>query len=166
MPPPSLLSHAADLALSVGIGMIPLHRLPRPVQAGYIVLPGAFTSAVLLLAQQRTAPRTAPRSAVIAGESGGDDESSRGPRRPTARECALSLAGGGAVAGIGAASISLDHAFENLLRRRGVPAPRLTMGLTYGALLQGVSGLANRAPSSTAEEHGGKGTERSRDESA
>ena len=56
MPPPSLLSHAADLALSVGIGMIPLHRLPRPVQTGYVVFPGAFTSAILLLAQQRTAP--------------------------------------------------------------------------------------------------------------
>ncbi|MDN5600865.1 MAG: hypothetical protein ACTHV2_05775 [Brachybacterium sp.] len=162
MPPPSLLSHAADLALSVGIGMIPLHRLPRPVQTGYVVLPGAFTSAILLLAQQRTAPR----SAVIEREGGGSDEPSRGPRRPTARECALSLAGGGAVAGIGAASISLDHAFENLLRRRGVPAPRLTMGLTYGALLQAAGVLAHRAPAHAGERHGGKGPEQSPDESA
>lgn len=141
-----IISHAAGTAVSIGVGMIPFHRLPHPVRTGYIVLPAAFTSGLLLLAQQRSAPR---RSGVE-GESEGEHEHEGGsPRRlrmPTASEYALSLALGGAMAGAGAASIHLDRGIENLLRRRGVSAPRVVMGLGSGALMLAVNMLEGRAP--------------------
>src|SRR5699024_2806761 len=60
---------------------------------------------------------------------------------------------GGLVAGAGAASLGLDRAIEGVLRRRGVPAPRLWMGLASGALTLALTVLDERAPapSETAE---------------
>ena len=132
-----ILTDAASTAVTIGVGMIPLHRLPRQVQTGYIVLPAAFTSAVMLLAFQHHASRSA--AARDAGRSTG--EPSRGASMSTASKYALSLACGGAVAGAGAASIRLDRGIENLLRRRGVPAPRVMMGLASGALMLAVNAL-------------------------
>ncbi|MGO1286625.1 MAG: hypothetical protein ACTH0H_12430 [Brachybacterium sp.] len=169
MPKPSrsrVLSRATGTAVTIGVGMIPLHRLPRPVQTGYVVLPAAFTSGLLLLAQQRSAPRPTDVEGGGAGENQREGRSSRGLRMPTASECALSLALGGAVAGTGAASILLDRGIENLLRRRGVPAPRVMMGLASGALMLAVNLLEDRAPSSSEDEHGGRRSDQSSDESA
>lgn len=142
MPPRSrILAHAVSTSATVGVGMIPLHRLPRPVRTGYMVLPGVFTSALLLLAQQRTPPR----SSAVEPAHKRADVPVRGLRAPTVSEAALSLAVGGAVAGTGAASIRIDRGIENLLRRRGVPAPRLMMGLASGALMLSVNLLEHRS---------------------
>lgn len=157
-----ILTHATSAAVTIGVGMIPLHRLPRPVQTGYIVLPAAFTSAVMLLAFRHHAARSS--AARRAGRSTG--EPSRGPRLSAVSGCALSLAFGGAVAGVGAASICVDRGIENLLRRRGVPAPRVMMGLGSGALMVAVNALGERMPSSSEDEDGGRRTDRSPDASA
>lgn len=53
---------------------------------------------------------------------------------------------GGFTAGSGAASIAVDRGIETLLRRRGVPAPQLWMGVTSGALLLALNVLEGRAP--------------------
>ena len=77
-----------------------------------------------------------------------------GLRAPTLSEAALATALGGLVAGAGAASLGLDRAIEGVLRRRGVPAPRLWMGLASGALTLALTVLDERAPapSETAED--------------
>lgn len=169
MPKPSrsrILSHAAGIAATIGVGMIPLHRLPRPVQTGYVVLPAAFTSAFVLLALQRAAPRPAEVEGDGEGENKREGGSSSGPGMRTLRGSALSLALGGAVAGVGAASICLDRGIENLLRRRGVPAPRVMMGLASGTLMLGMNVLEARASSSSEDGHGDRGSDRSSAESA
>ncbi|MGO3208209.1 hypothetical protein ACT3SQ_07070 [Brachybacterium sp. AOP42-C2-15] len=149
-PPGSrILTHAVSTAVTIGVGMIPLHRLPRPVQTGYIVVPAAATSAIMLLAFQHYASR----SSVARRADRITDEPSRGSSMSTVSQCALSLAFGGVVAGAGAASICLDRGIENLLRRRGVPAPRVMMGLASGALMLGVNALGDRVPSSPEDEN-------------
>ena len=47
-----ILSLAVGTAAASGLGMIPVHRLPRPVRAGYVALPAVLTTGVSLLAQQ------------------------------------------------------------------------------------------------------------------
>jgi len=130
------LPRALGTAATIGLGMIPLHRLPWAVRAGYIVLPAAFVGGTVLLALQRGTRATS--------EEGGEPPT--GLRAPSARDVAISLALGGFTAGSGAASIAVDRGIETLLRRRGVPAPRLWMGVTSGALLLALNVLEGRAP--------------------
>src|SRR5699024_11734065 len=77
-----------------------------------------------------------------------------GLRLPTAQEAALSLAFGGLVAGVGAGSIALDRGVENVLRRRGVRAPRVWMGLASGALTLALAMVDER------ERQGSRGQDR------
>ncbi|MFJ6042775.1 MULTISPECIES: hypothetical protein [Brachybacterium] len=118
-----ILSLAVGTAAASGLGMIPVHRLPRPVRAGYVALPAVLTTGVSLLAQQG---RPDP--------SADDDPSAHGLRPPTVPETAISLALGGLMVGAGVAGLRLDGGAENFLRRRGVPAPRLWLGLATGAV--------------------------------
>ena len=131
-----ILSHTVGLAASTGVGMIPLHRLPHAVRTGYIVLPAAFTAGVVLVALQRGVPGAAAERSTAAP----------GWRVPSLREGAFSLALGGIVAGSAVAGIRLDRGIEDLLRRRGVRAPRVWMGLASGALTLMVTVLDERAP--------------------
>lgn len=130
------LPQVLGAAATIGLGMIPLHRLPRAVKTGYIVLPAAFVAGTVLFALQRGAPRTAEQG----------EEAPPALRAPTAREGAISLALGGFTAGAGAAGIAVDRGIEGLLRRRGVPAPRVWMGISSGALMLALNGLEDRAP--------------------
>ena len=163
-----LLPHALGTAASTGVGMIPLHRLPRPVRTGYVVLPAAFVTGTMLLAMQRAAPEATadaagqtehtqpdvvqpegeqPESEQTApAQTGLPQTAAPGLRAPTLSEAALATALGGLVAGAGAASLGLDRAIEGVLRRRGVPAPRLWMGLASGALTLALTVLDERAP--------------------
>ena len=118
------VSLAVGTAAASGLGMIPVHRLPRPVGAGYVVLPAVLTTGVSLLAGQGSLDPADP----------GDAPRRRGLRAPTLPEAALSLTLGGLIAGAGAAGLRLDRAAEGLLRRRGVPAPRVWIGLATGAV--------------------------------
>lgn len=128
-----LVPLAAGTAVSTGIGMIPVHRLPRTVQIAYIVLPAAVGAGVTAVALRRALSRVE--------ESGADPARRRRRRRVT-------LVGpvvvGGIIAGSTAASIRIDRSVEELLRRRGVPAPRLVMGLASGALTLAVEVLGDR----------------------
>ena len=133
-PQSRIVSLAAGTAATTGIGMIPLHRLPRTVKISYIVLPAAFVAGVTLAAQRRAASRitnTAPDA----------------PRRGALRRAsfaALPLVAGGIMAGTSAASIWIDRGVEGLLRRRGVPAPRVAMGLASGALSLAMAALESK----------------------
>ena len=64
------------------------------------------------------------------GEDAGEDEvpTSQGFR------LVLSLGLGSLLVGAGAAAIWVDHRIEDALRSRGVPAPRLIMGLATGLI--------------------------------
>lgn len=130
------LPHALGTAAAIGLGMIPLHRLPWAVRAGYVVLPAAFVGGSVLRALQRVSRDTA--------EEGG--RTPPGLQAPSAAGVAIALALGGFTAGAGAASIAADRGIENLLRRRGVAAPRLWMGVTSGALLLALNVLEDRVP--------------------
>jgi hypothetical protein len=119
-----IVSLAIGTAAASALGMIPVHRLPRPVRIGYVALPAVLTTGVSLLAAQGRP-----------GASDDDDVSRpRGLRTPTLPEAALSLGLGGLMAGAGAAGLRLDGAVEGFLRRRGVPAPRFWIGLATGAV--------------------------------
>ena len=128
----------AGTAASAAVGMIPLHRLPTPVQGGYVLLPAALTSGLLLRAARRR-----DLSEVTGQESSRRTPSAR-PWRPSMRVAALCMAPGVLVAGVGAGSILLDRGIENLLRRRGVTAPRVWMGLAAGTLSLVLDGLGER----------------------
>lgn len=129
-----IVSLAAGTALSTGIGMIPMHRLPRTVQIAYIVLPAAAGAGVTAVAQRRALAR--------AEESGADPSRRRKRRRVT---LVAPVVAGGIMAGSTAASIRIDRGVEELLRRRGVAAPRLVMGLASGALTLAVDILGDRS---------------------
>lgn len=122
------LEIVAGTAVTTAVGMIPLHRLPKPVQGGYVLLPAALTSGLLLRAARRRDvsevawPQSSRRTPRV------------GPWRPSVRVAALCMAPGVLVTGAGAGSILLDRGIENLLRRRGVIAPRVWMGLAAGTL--------------------------------
>ena len=135
-----LVSLTAGTAASAGLGMIPLHRLPRAVRGGYVLLPAALTTGIMLRALYRREDTDAaaqePTRPVARG----------GLRLPTAQEAALSLDFGGLVAGVGAGSIALDRGVENVLRRRGVRAPRVWMGLASGALTLALAMVDERTP--------------------
>lgn len=118
-----ILSLAVGTAAATGLGMIPVHRLPRPVRTGYVLLPAVLTAGVTLLAQQGRLD-----------SSDDDDPVVSGLRPPTVPEAAISLALGGLMVGAGAAGLRLDRGAESFLRRRGVPAPRLWIGLATGAV--------------------------------
>lgn len=118
-----IVSLVVGTAAASGLGMIPVHRLPRLVRAGYVVLPAVLTTGVSLLAQQRRL--------VLSAE---DEPSAHALRPPTGLETALSLALGGLMAGAGVAGLRLDRGAESFLRRRGVPAPRVWIGLATGAV--------------------------------
>ncbi len=135
-----LVPLAAGTAASAGLGMIPLHRLPRAVRGGYVLLPAALTTGIMLRALYRRDDVDA------AGQGAARPVARAGLRLPTAQEAALSLAFGGLVAGVGAGGIALDRGVENLLRRRGVSAPRVWMGLASGALTLAVTVLDERMP--------------------
>lgn len=152
-PQSRIIPLVGSAALSTAVGMIPLHRLPRPVRTAYVVLPAAAGAGVVLAALRRTPSG----SAQTRGEPGADREDSRrpdsrhrdAPRRDARRRitrAALPLLVGGLIAGAGAASIRVDRGIENALRRRDVPAPRLVMGLASGALSVGMDVLSSRAP--------------------
>lgn len=118
-----IASLAVGTAAATGLGMIPVHRLPRPVRAGYVLLPAMLTTGVSLLAAQGRLDPT-----------GDDAPSAHGLRPPTLPETAVSLVVGGLMAGAGVAGLRLDRGAERFLRRRGVPAPRVWLGLATGAV--------------------------------
>jgi hypothetical protein len=118
-----ILSLAVGTAAATGLGMIPVHRLPRPVRTGYVLLPAVLTTGVSLLAQQGCLEPSAD-----------DAPSAHGLRPPTVPEATVSLALGGLMVGAGVAGLCLDRGAESFLRRRGVPAPRLWIGLATGAV--------------------------------
>lgn len=134
-----LVSLAAGTIVSTGVGMIPLHRLPRTVRTGYVVLPGLFLTGSLFLALRRGGPRILDDEVEVA----------TGPRIPTVSESALFLALGGIAAGAGAASIRVDRGIEDLLRRRGVPRPRVWMGIASGAFTLAMAVLEARMRTSS-----------------
>ncbi|AXK45043.1 hypothetical protein [Brachybacterium saurashtrense] len=136
-----IVSLAVGTAAASGLGMIPVHRLPRPVRAGYVALPAMLTSGVSLLAAQ---------GRPGAADGGDAPRRPRGLRMPTLPEAALSLALGGLMAGAGAAGLRLDGAVEGFLRRRGVQAPRVWIGLATGAVTLASTLLDERAPENAA----------------
>ena len=139
MPQPTAsraLPRTLGTAAAIGLGMIPLHRLPWAVRAGYIVLPAAFVGGTVLFALRRVARDTA--------EEGGTPRS--GLRAPSVRGAALALAVGGLTASASAASIRVDRSIEMLLRRRGLARPRVWMGVASGAFSLAMGVLEDRAP--------------------
>ena len=145
-PQSRILSLASSAAFATGLGMIPLHRLPRPVKTGYIALPAVLGAGAAVAALCRRDPG--------AREAGHD-----APRRnrSTALLATLPLAVGGIIAGSGVVSIWIDRGVEGFLRRRGVPAPRVAMGLASGALALTMDLVSERrsalAEDPTLEEH-------------
>lgn len=143
-PQSRIISLAASAALSTGIGMIPLHRLPPAVRTAYVVLPAAAGAGVAVAALRRYPSRQEPTELESTEPEGTELASGvtlRWVRRRVMR-AALPLVVGGIIAGAGAASIVIDRGIESSLRRRGVPAPRLVMGLASGALTLGIDVLA------------------------
>lgn len=130
-----VLPDLVGTAAATGFGMIPLHRLPRSVRTAYVVLPAALTTGAVHLAMRRKA---------AAGENEEQGADTAG-QVPSAFEAALPLVLGGLVAGAGAASICVDKGIETLLRRRGVPAPRVWMGVASGALSLAMVTFGERA---------------------
>lgn len=114
--------------MATGLGMIPLHRLPRAVKTGYIVLPAALGAGAMLIALRRhdSQPLDSDGAASFAASS----SRSRSP----AVHATLPLAVGGIIAGSSVLSLWMDRGIEEFLHRRGVPAPRLAMALASGAL--------------------------------
>lgn len=136
-PPQSqIISLAANAVLATGVGMIPLHRLPYAVRAVYVVLPAAAGAGFVLAALRRVPSRPA--------EEGSAPEAPRRTRRRQVTRAALPLVVAGLTAGAGAASLVIDRGIENSLRRRGVPAPRVAMGLASGALSLVMDVLSDR----------------------
>ena len=138
------VSLAVGTAAASGLGMIPVHRLPRPMRAGYVAFPAVLTTGVSLLAQQGRMDLSAE-----------EEPSAHGLRPPTGLETALSLALGGLMVGAGVVGLRLDRGAESFLRRRGVPAPRVWIGLATGAVTLASTLLDERGsapgPTSTQE---------------
>ncbi|ATG52158.1 hypothetical protein CFK38_11965 [Brachybacterium vulturis] len=135
-PQSRIISLATSAVLATGVGMIPLHRLPYAVRAVYVVLPAAAGAGVVLAALRRVPARPA--------EEGSAPAAPRRTRRRQVTRAALPLVVGGLIAGAGAASLVIDRGIENSLRRRGVPAPRVAMGLASGALSLVMDVLSDR----------------------
>lgn len=135
-PQSRIIPRTTRAALSTGLGMIPLHRLPYAVRAVYVVLPAAAGAGVVLAALRRMPSRPAVEGSV--------PEAARRRRRRQVTRAALPIVVGGLTAGAGAASIVIDRGIENSLRRRGVPAPRVAMGLASGALSLAMDVVSDR----------------------
>ena len=127
-PQQRIISLTTGTVMATGLGMIPLHRLPRAVKTGYIVLPAALGAGAMLLALRRhdSQPLDSDGAASFAASS----SRSRSP----AVHATLPLAVGGIIAGSSVLSLWMDRGIEEFLHRRGVPAPRLAMALASGAL--------------------------------
>lgn len=123
-----IISLTTGTVMATGLGMIPLHRLPRAVKTGYIVLPAALGAGAMLIALRRhdSQPLDSDGAASFAASS----SRSRSP----AVHATLPLAVGGIIAGSSVLSLWMDRGIEEFLHRRGVPAPRLAMALASGAL--------------------------------
>lgn len=157
-PQSRMIPLVGSAAVSTAVGMIPLHRLPQPVRTAYVVLPAAAAGGVVLAALRRIrsgSPR--PESRTEPQPEPGPDASRRAMRRRITT-AALPLVVGGLTAGVGAGSIVVDRAIENALRRRGVPAPRLMMGLASGALSLGVDLLTRHSEDDAPAEKGAEPT--------
>ena len=127
-PQQRIISLTTGTVMATGLGMIPLHRLPRAMKIGYIVLPAAFGTGAMLLALRRHASQ--PLDSDGAASFPAASSRSRSP----AAYATLPLAVGGIIAGSGVLSLWMDRGIEEFLHRRGVPAPRLAMALASGAL--------------------------------
>lgn len=127
-PQQRIISLTTGTVMATGLGMIPLHRLPRAVKTGYIVLPAALGAGAMLIALRRhdSQPLDSDGAASFAASS----SRSRSP----AVHATLPLAVGGIIAGSSVLSLWMDRGIEEFLHRRGVPAPRLAMALASGAL--------------------------------
>lgn len=123
-----IISLTTGTVMATGLGMIPLHRLPRAVKTGYIVLPAALGAGAMLIALRRhdSQPLDSDGAASFAASS----SRSRSP----AVHATLPLAVSGIIAGSSVLSLWMDRGIEEFLHRRGVPAPRLAMALASGAL--------------------------------
>lgn len=122
------ISLTTGTVMATGLGMIPLHRLPRAVKTGYIVLPAALGAGTMLIALRRHDSQ--PLDSDGAASSAASSSRSRSP----AVHATLPLAVGGIIAGSSVLSLWMDRGIEEFLHRRGVPAPRLAMALASGAL--------------------------------
>lgn len=142
-PQSRIIPLAGSAVVSTAVGMIPLHRLPQPVRTAYIVLPAAVAGGVVLAALHRLSSGSAQPEPGTERASGPDD-ARRAVRRRIAT-VALPLVVGGLTAGASAGSIVVDRGIENALRRRGVPAPRLMMGLASGVLSLGIDLLTEHS---------------------
>ncbi|GAA1486058.1 hypothetical protein [Brachybacterium fresconis] len=143
-----ILPLAVGGAAAAALGMVPLHRLPRPVQVAYVLVPAVLTATITYAAEGARSPRQVdgtattplaqapartPASASAAEDAQPTDgESSRS--QPWFARFGLSVGLGAVVAGGGVAAIRIDHRVENALRSRGVPSPRLVIGLATGVL--------------------------------
>lgn len=127
-PQQRIISLTTGTVMATGLGMIPLHRLPRAVKTGYIVLPAALGAGAMLIALRRhdSQPLDSDGAASFAASS------SRS--RSSTVHATLPLAVGGIIAGSSVLSLWMDRGIEEFLHRRGVPAPRLAMALASGAL--------------------------------
>ena len=127
-PQQRIISLTTGTVMATGLGMIPLHRLPRAVKTGYIVLPAALGAGAMLIALRRHGSR--PLDSDGAASFAASSSRSRSP----AVHATLPLAVGGIIAGSSVLSLWMDRGIEEFLHRRGVPAPRLAMALASGAL--------------------------------
>ena len=127
-PQQRIISLTTGTVMATGLGMIPLHRLPRAVKTGYIVLPAALGAGAMLLALRRHDSQ--PLDSDGAASFAASFSRSRSP----AVHATLPLAVGGIIAGSSVLSLWMDRGIEEFLHRRGVPAPRLAMALASGAL--------------------------------
>lgn len=89
--------------------------MPRTLRGAYVLVPAVLAGGATFFALRSSSPDTGPRRQAIA--IGG------------------SLALASVVMAAGAAGLSIDRALEQYLRRRGVPVPRLMMGVGTGVLM-------------------------------
>lgn len=157
-----ILPLAVGGAAAAALGTVPLHRLPRPVRVGYVVVPAACTAAILYIAQGKRGSRTedeetssAPADATTIEEDAQTAADEIAPRLPWIGRLGLSLGLGTAVAGAGAAGIWIDHRVEDVLRSRRIPAPRLAMGIASGILTVVLAAVDDSEDSEDSENSGG-----------
>ncbi|MGP4915505.1 hypothetical protein ACTXJ9_07350 [Brachybacterium tyrofermentans] len=158
-----ILPLAVGGVAAAALGTVPLHRLPRPLRTAYVVIPGALTAVLTYAAlgqpgQQpardagpspltAAAEETEKEAATVGETAGADDpagsvdvdEFADAIQKSEGFRLLLSLGIGSLIAGAGAAAIWVDHRVEDALRSRGVPAPRLIMGLATGAINVAIS---------------------------
>lgn len=139
----TLLPHVLGGVAAAALGTVPLHRLPRPVRVGYVLVPAVLATGITFLSLRA---RDAPEDAELSAGTGSEDAAMTTPveggdPRPWIGWLGLSLGLGAIAAGASAAGIRIDHRVEDALRSRGVRAPRLVMGAATGALTVAVTVL-------------------------